>query len=206
MEQIISNTILVVDDDIAIRSMLEFILTEKNFNVITASSKEMALDALQRNFDIQVVLLDLGMPPAEHDMSEGLAVLNEVQERYFGIKVIVLTGQDEEKGSYESIASGAFDFLCKPIDEVTLLGAIERALMFARQEQGLSDETGTRKLLIDVPVGKGLKGARNNAEEKLVKQILKETLFNVHETARVLGIKRENVYYLMKKYGIERRD
>ena len=206
MEQILTSTILIVDDDIAIRSMLEFILSEKNHTVITASSREEAILALQNNIEIQVVLLDLGMPPAEHDMTEGLAVLHEVQERYFGIKVIVLTGQDEEKGSYQSIASGAFDFLAKPIDELTLLSAVERALMFVRQEQGLSQETGTRKLLIDVPVGKGLKGARNNAEEKLVKQVLKETSFNVHETARVLGIKRENVYYLMKKYGIERRD
>ncbi|HHS99503.1 MAG TPA: Fis family transcriptional regulator, partial [Thiomicrospira sp.] len=50
----------------------------------------------------------------------------------------------------------------------------------------------------------GVKSIRNQAEQKLLKQVLADTDFNVHETARRLGIKRENVYYLIKKYSIQR--
>ncbi len=196
--------ILIVDDDIAIRSMLSFVLQEQGFDVQQAISRKQAIDILEKKPDIKIIILDLGMPPAEHDMSEGLAVLEEAQKNFFGIKVIVLTGQDQQQAAYKSITLGAFDFLAKPVEEKALLASVNRAILFLQQEQDFVNQTGKRKLLIDAPVGKGLKDVRNNAEKKLVAQVLKETGFNIHETARVLGIKRENVYYLMKKYHISR--
>ncbi len=53
-------------------------------------------------------------------------------------------------------------------------------------------------------MGVGVKSARNAAELKLLRQVLSDTNFNVHEVARRLGLKRENVYYLINKYGLER--
>nr|WP_279576225.1 helix-turn-helix domain-containing protein [Thiomicrorhabdus marina] len=53
-------------------------------------------------------------------------------------------------------------------------------------------------------MGEGVKPVRNQAEEKMLRQVLADTNFNVHESARRLGLKRENVYYLIKKYNIER--
>jgi transcriptional regulator with GAF, ATPase, and Fis domain len=47
---------------------------------------------------------------------------------------------------------------------------------------------------------------REEAEEKLVRQVLKDTGFNVYKSAEKLGIKRESIYYFMKKFQISRDD
>jgi DNA-binding NtrC family response regulator len=52
----------------------------------------------------------------------------------------------------------------------------------------------------------GLKQVRNEAEKQLFLQVWQQSNENVHETARRLGIKRENVYYLMDKFGVMRAD
>ena len=57
---------------------------------------------------------------------------------------------------------------------------------------------------MQIHMGEGMKKVRNAAEQKLLKKVLADTNFNVHETARRLGLKRENVYYLINKYGLER--
>jgi DNA-binding NtrC family response regulator len=46
---------------------------------------------------------------------------------------------------------------------------------------------------------------RNEAERQLFVQVWQQSQENVHETARCLGIKRENVYYLLDKYQIRRK-
>jgi DNA-binding NtrC family response regulator len=84
------------------------------------------------------------------------------------------------------------------------LHALERALLFLDNEQRLRNEAGEEKLTLTLPVGEGVKPVRNRAEEQLLRQVLEETAYNIHETARRLNLNRENVYYLLKKYGIKR--
>jgi DNA-binding NtrC family response regulator len=121
------------------------------------------------------------------------------------VKVIVLTGQDEQAAALAAIREGAFDFLAKPASSDTILRAIERAFLFLQKESELSLQ-GITRIAVNAQVADGLKGVRCDAEERLVRQILKETGFNVYQTAKRLGVKRENIYYFMKKFGIERDD
>lgn len=195
--------ILIVDDDPALRGMLGFSLENEGYQVVEAGSREQAVQQLQ-NEPIKAVLLDMGMPPAEHTPDEGLAILDWLSGHMPNIKTIVLTGQDAEAVSYLALKQGAFDFLEKPVSAESVIQAVKRACLFYKQELQQQDKEGVHKLQIDVELGAGVKAIRNSAEEKLVKRVLAETQFNVHETARRLGLKRENVYYLMKKYGIER--
>jgi len=197
--------ILIVDDDPALRSMLGFSLESEGYSILEAASREQALACLSEN-DIQVVVLDMGMPPAEHSPDEGLAVLDWLSRHISKIKTIVLTGQNVEATSYLALKHGAFDFLEKPVDNLSLMQAVKRACLFYDQEEKLKDQEGLHKVSIDVSLGEGVKHVRNSAEEKLVRQVLMQTQFNVHETARLLGLKRENVYYLIKKYSIDRDD
>ena len=80
---------------------------------------------------------------------------------------------------------------------------MRRALLFLQKEQELGRE-GVTRIAINAQIGEGLKGVRTDAEERLVRQILKETNFNVYQSAKRLGVKRENIYYFLKKFGIER--
>jgi len=81
---------------------------------------------------------------------------------------------------------------------------VDHTFLFYEQAVKLKQQEGVQQLQVDVTLGDGVKAIRNQAEEKLVRQVLADTEFNVHETARRLGLKRENVYYLIKKYGLER--
>lgn len=197
--------ILLVDDDPALRAMLGFSLESQGYVILEAASREQAISCLLEN-KIHVVILDMGMPPAEHTPDEGLAVLDWLSQYASQIKTIVFTGQNPEATSYLALKHGAFDFLEKPVENQSLLQAVKRASLFYEQEAKLKDQEGLHKVSIDVSLGEGVKHARNSAEEKLVRQVLTQTHFNVHETARLLGLKRENVYYLIKKYSIEREE
>ncbi|HIE40619.1 MAG TPA: response regulator, partial [Thiomicrorhabdus sp.] len=137
---------------------------------------------------------------------EGLAVLDWLSENLPEVKVLVLTGQEEENVSYLALKKGAFDFLAKPVSVDMLLAAIKRARLFSQQREKLKQEEGIQTVQIEMSLGQGVKEIRNQAEQKLIKQVLSDTQFNVHETARRLGLKRENVYYLIKKYGLQRAD
>ena len=197
------NNILLVDDDPALRGMLGFSLEAAGFNVVEAESRKQAIFELGKEH-FQVVLLDMGMPPSEHTPDEGVAVLNWLSDNQPSVKTIVLTGQNSESTSYLALKFGAFDFLEKPVSSDNLLQAVKRAMLFYQQEHEMQQTEGLHKVQIDVELGGGVKAIRNSAEEKLVKRVLAETQFNVHESARRLGLKRENVYYLMKKYNIQR--
>ncbi len=195
--------ILIVDDDAALRSMLSMVLEGEGHEVMLARDRPSALAQLQQHaFD--VLFLDMGMPPHEHTTEEGVKVLAWLQAHPRRLKTIVLTGQDPAESAFVAIRHGAFDYLSKPVDEVLLRHALERALLFLENEQRLRDEAGEEKLTLTLPVGEGVKPVRNRAEELMLRKMLEETDYNVHETARRLNLNRENVYYLLKKYGIRR--
>lgn len=197
------KNVLVVDDDLALRGMLALSVKGFGYDAYEAASSSQAIEILEAE-TIDVVLLDMGMPPNEHSAEEGLKVLDWVADSTKSIKVIVLTGQDADATSYLAIKHGAFDFLAKPVSNEQLAQAIERAMLFLAQAQKLKEQEGVQKVELDLEMGVGVKSARNAAELKLLRQVLSDTNFNVHEVARRLGLKRENVYYLINKYGLER--
>jgi len=199
----LAATVLVVDDDKALRETLKNILEMHEFRVLESDCRRSAVSALSLHADIEVVLLDLGMPPAEHSPEEGLAVIRASSAQMHPAKIIVLTGQDEEQSALDAIREGAFDFLAKPARVEDILQAIKRALLFYRKEKALSAE-GMTRLQLNAVVADGLKAVREEAEEKLVRQVLKDTGFNIYQSAAKLGVKRESIYYFLKKFEITR--
>jgi DNA-binding NtrC family response regulator len=197
--------ILLVEDDPALRTMLRAMLEMNDYRVSEADQRSSAMALLHADATIRIVLLDFGLPPHAHDMREGIATLTQIQAEIMTAKVIVLTGQDQDAAALAAIREGAFDFLSKPVASDAILRAIGRAVLFLRTEQELSLQ-GITRIAVNAQAGEGLKGIRSDAEERLVRQVLKETGFNVFQSARRLGVKRENVYYFLKKFGIARDD
>lgn len=197
--------ILLVEDDAVLRMMLRNALESSNYEVIESDSRPDALARLHENPGIAVGIVDLGLPPVEHTTLEGLATLRAINSDHPTVKAIVLTGQDEEKAAFDAIKEGAFDFLAKPARTADILMAVQRAFLFHRKEQDMMDG-GLARLQFNARYSDGLKAVREEAEEKLVRQVLKETGFNVYKSAEKLGIKRESVYYFMKKFQITRDD
>jgi DNA-binding NtrC family response regulator len=116
------STILVVDDEEALRSVLSNELINEGYEVRTASDGDEAIAELDRTqFDL--VLLDIKMPRVN-----GFEVLKHIKERPSRTKVVMLTGFADLKNAIESKKLGADDFVSKPYDLVDLLTTIERVL------------------------------------------------------------------------------
>ncbi|MGJ8689560.1 MAG: response regulator [Gammaproteobacteria bacterium] len=197
--------VLVVDDDPALRGALNGVLDMQGYDVLEADSRKSALELLESQTDVAVIILDLGMPPAVHSTEEGLAVIKALSAMMYPAKIIVLTGQDHEQSAFEAIREGAFDFLSKPASVEDILQSVKRAQLFYRKEQALAEE-GTTRLQFNAKISDGLKAVREDAEEKLVRQVLKDTGFNIYASAARLGLKRESLYYFLKKFEIKRDD
>lgn len=197
-------TILLVEDDPPLRSILCSTLEMQGFNVLETDSKIGAMEIINDpDNTIHAMILDLGLPPKPHTTEEGLDVIRQIADAMHTTKIVVLTGQDEEKSALDAIREGAFDFLSKPASAEDILNAVNRAILFHSKEQDMS-AGGMTRLQLNAKVADGLKAVREEAEEKLVRQVLKETGFNIYRSAEKLGIKRESIYYFMKKFGIHR--
>ena len=116
------HSILVVDDEEALRTVLSGELVNEGYEVGTAGDGDEAI-ALIKQQPFNVVLLDIKMPKVD-----GFEVLKFIKKDYPAIKVIMLTAFADLKNAIESKKLGAEDFISKPYDLVDLLTTIERVL------------------------------------------------------------------------------
>lgn len=197
------NKLLIVEDDPALSAYLAAALCAQGYAVQQAPDREEALAVLTRPEAPDLVLLDLGLPPQPSTMNEGLRLLDEILRRSPTAKIVVLTGQDESAAALEAVRRGAFDFLVKPAAQGAILQALNRAALFAREETRMA-KAGETRLNLTARINEGPAEVAAAAEEQLLRRVLGETAWNIAETARRLGLSRENVYYYLKKYGIQR--
>jgi DNA-binding NtrC family response regulator len=116
------NSILVVDDEDALRTVLSGELTNEGYDVKSAADGDEAISEVERSpFDL--VLLDIKMP-----RMNGFEVLKYIKDKHVKTKVVMLTGFADLKNAIESKKLGADDFVSKPYDLVDLLTTIERVL------------------------------------------------------------------------------
>ncbi len=116
------SSILVVDDEDALRTVLGGELANEGYEVRTAADGDEAISELDKSpFDL--VLLDIKMPRLN-----GFEVLKFIKEKHEKTKVVMLTGFADLKNAIESKKLGADDFVSKPYDLVDLLTTIERVL------------------------------------------------------------------------------
>lgn len=200
-----SQTLLIVEDDPALSSYLAATLVDQGYQVNQSNNRVSALEYFNADKPPQLLLLDLGLPPAPSNMQEGLALLDECMRIAPAIKIIVLTGQDENAAALEAVRRGAFDFLVKPVALPAILSAVRRAELFIREESRMA-EAGEARLHLTARFDEGPKEAAAAVEEQLLRRTFIETGHNVAETGRRLGLARELVYYYLKKYGLRRPD
>ncbi len=122
-------TILVVDDEKAIRDGCHRVLTGKGYEVVTAENGQIALDVLSKG-RIDIVLLDLKMP-----VMGGEEVLDVVRKTYPDIPVIIITGHGTVDTAVICMKNGAYDFITKPFQIDQFLLTVTRAAEKRRLEQ-----------------------------------------------------------------------
>lgn len=121
----VKGTVLVVDDDDAVRSGLYWALSS-DYRVLQASSREEAC-SLIIDQDIEVVVSDLHLPPHLDDIGEGLALIDVARAQDPPLQVVVITGSDSKRAALEAVRRGAYGFFEKPLDSAELLHIVNQA-------------------------------------------------------------------------------
>ncbi len=119
------KTILLADDDVNLRRVLEFQLSEAGYNVSTAQDGAEALEIFT-NSDFDCVVTDLRMPKLS-----GLELLERIKAANTEIPVIVITAFGEVETAVTAMKAGAFDYINKPFNRDEILLTLERALSFS---------------------------------------------------------------------------
>jgi two-component system response regulator AtoC len=128
-------TLLIVDDDDAIRGTLYELLSDR-YECHTASRAEEAMQYLAiEKYD--AVLTDIAMPGLS-----GLELLNRVQQQNLGTPVILISGKGSEQDGDSLIRMGAFAYVTKPftLDQIELI--VERAVEQNLFVEGEPQRTG----------------------------------------------------------------
>ena len=117
-------SVLVIDDDTTIRTLLQTAMSKKGFNVFCASNGRDGLD-IARSEEIDVVLLDWMMPEMD-----GMEVLTELKRdsNTMYIPVFMLTSKEDSRDIELATNKGAVDYIVKPFDPDALLARIRMIL------------------------------------------------------------------------------
>lgn len=116
------RSILVVEDEDNLRTILSDILRNAGYEIKTASNGEEAITLLKKHqFDL--TFLDIQMPQVN-----GIQVLKYIRQYSPATKAIMLTGYADLKHAMEAKEFGAMDFIGKPYKLEEIMSTVERAL------------------------------------------------------------------------------
>jgi two-component system phosphate regulon sensor histidine kinase PhoR len=142
-------SVLVVDDEKAVRDGFERILNRSGLRVLKAPDGVNALEILEKE-KIPIVLLDLKMPGMD-----GIEVLEHIRKLDESILVIIITGHGTIATAIKAMKQGAYDFISKPFEPDQLLIIINRAWEKIRLTQAAEKlELERRRTLSDLDAEK----------------------------------------------------
>ena len=116
------NTVHIIDDDEAVRDSLAFLLETADLKVAAYESALQFLDAAGA-VQTGCVVTDIRMPGMT-----GLDLAKRLQAQGCPVPVIVITGHGDVPLAVEAMRAGVVDFIEKPFNDQTILGAVLRAL------------------------------------------------------------------------------
>jgi len=119
-----NTKILIVDDDMGMRSQLKWSLSE--YEVITADSRIHALELFNLHLP-SLVTLDLGLPPDADGTTEGFATLDAILKKAPHTKVVIVSGAEVTTNAEKAKSQGAYDYHPKPLEIACLKELIKKA-------------------------------------------------------------------------------
>lgn len=123
-----THKILVVDDDMRLRALLERYLIEQGFAVrAVADSKQMDRLLARENFSLMV--LDLMLPE-----EDGMSICRRLRESGSQLPIVMLTAKGDEVDRIMGLEQGADDYLAKPFNPRELLARVNAVLRRQRRE------------------------------------------------------------------------
>lgn len=130
--------LMIVDDDPLITETLSYFLSA-DFDIAVADSRSQCIDRLRDSaVPPQLALIDLGLPPLPHRPDEGFALISSLLAHSPSMKIVVLSGQNEEASGRHARTLGATEFVAKPADPEHLRQTLLKVLSFDNAEPEVS--------------------------------------------------------------------
>ncbi len=132
-----AKRVLIADDELNMRRVLEAILRRDGYDVVTAANGNEALTNMGR--EINMVITDLKMPGLD-----GMGLLRRLSADYPDVPVVMITAHGSVENAVEAVKLGAFDYLEKPFDQIQIHQIVAKAMrthMLARRDARPEDTT-----------------------------------------------------------------
>jgi DNA-binding NtrC family response regulator len=143
--------VLVADDELNMRRVLEAILRREGYDVITAANGLEALGGMKA--DVHTVITDLKMPGLD-----GMGLLRRLSAEYPDVPVVMITAHGSVENAVEAVKLGAFDYLEKPFEQEQIRQVVAKAINTyalsrrdARPEEPAGTGTGRFRLVGQSP-------------------------------------------------------
>ncbi|MBI3449084.1 MAG: sigma-54-dependent Fis family transcriptional regulator [Acidobacteria bacterium] len=130
------NCILIIEDDPFIRRELIRVF-DSTYEVLEADGRDPALEILGAR-EVDVVLVDMHLPPDTETIDEGLRALDAVRAQAPETLVLAMSGDGDRDTCLRAAERGAYDFFTKPIDSRELQVIVRRALDRRRMDRDLT--------------------------------------------------------------------
>ncbi|HXI55463.1 MAG TPA: sigma-54 dependent transcriptional regulator, partial [Polyangia bacterium] len=117
----VPRRVLIADDELNMRRVLEAILRREGYDVITAANGTEALSGMSR--DVHTVITDLKMPGLD-----GMGLLRKLSADYPDVPVVMITAHGSVENAVEAVKLGAFDYLEKPFEQEQIRQIVAKAM------------------------------------------------------------------------------
>ena len=145
-------TVLIIDDEAAIRKLLEITVQSNGYDALFASTAREGI-AMVANHPPDIVILDIGLPD-----KSGHEVLKELRE-WFTRPIIILSVQNSEEDIIKALDNGANDYLVKPFRTGELLARIRTVL-----RSSVKDDVTTTINIGDITIDLATRNVKKNGE------------------------------------------
>lgn len=115
------TTVLIVDDELDMRNLIEVMLSKSDFQTVAVSNGEEAYDIIARN-GADIVLLDVMMPG-----EDGFSVCENIR-KISSVPIIFLTARDGNEDKVKGLTIGGDDYIVKPFTTSELVARIQAVL------------------------------------------------------------------------------
>jgi len=119
--------ILVIEDEVEIRSIVKNHLVNANYEVVEAEQGEEAIQKINKGDNplcIDAAICDIRMPKIN-----GMEAISYFQKEYPTLPLIVMTGFPDTQRAVSLLKNGVKDYLVKPVEKDTLLAAVKKAVL-----------------------------------------------------------------------------
>ena len=120
----IAETILVIDDEVQIRRLLEITLSSNGFKISEAETEKDGMIVAATNHP-SLIILDLGLPDGD-----GFEILKKLRE-WYQKPILILSAKNSEDDIIKALDNGANDYITKPFRTLELLARIRVALRYS---------------------------------------------------------------------------